>query len=159
MTTNINWNIRIYGQYGENIDVETWLDNPGCGQSFQQDNLVFFGDSMFTENQMKFQGISRNKNMFDILDIQEVDGYYYGLFRDNEKSDKDHEEHYVVFKCPYEDGTVDRLSYDIALPYMYVTSDYLYSLYVVDREDGNLKLREISVPNSDPYVNRVFDIG
>ena len=64
-----------------------------------------------------------------------------------------------MFKCPYEDGTVDRLSYDIALPYMYVTSDYLYSLYVVDREDGNLKLREISVPNSDPYVNRVFDIG
>ena len=159
LTTKVNWNINIYGQSDEGIDIETWYDNPGWKQGFKQDNLVFFGDNMFSENQMKFQVISRNKNMFDILDIQEVDGYYYGLFRDNEKSDMEHKEHYVVFKCPYEDGTVDRLSYDIAIPHMYVTSDDLYSLYVVDRESGKLKLREISVPDTDPYVNRVFDIA
>ena len=111
---------------------------------------------MFSENQLKFQNISKNKQMFDILDVQEVDGYYYGLFKnENNTSSKDT---YTVFRCPYDEGTVERLSYDIVVPSLYVTSDDLYSLYVVDREDGRLKLREISVPNSDPYVNRVFDI-
>ena len=42
---------------------------------------------------------------------------------------------------------------------MYTTSDDLYSLYVVDKEDGKVFLREISVPDSDIYQNRRIPIG
>ena len=42
-----------------------------------------FGDTLFDNNQLKFQNISKNKEMFDILDIYEVDGNYYGMFQDD----------------------------------------------------------------------------
>lgn len=41
---------------------------------------------------------------------------------------------------------------------MYQTSDTLYRLYVVTRENSKVKLREISVPDSDIYTNRVIEL-
>lgn len=42
---------------------------------------------------------------------------------------------------------------------MYRTSDDLYALYVVEElDDGQLQLREISVPDNDLYVDRTIDI-
>ena len=45
--------------------------------------------------------------MFDILDVNEVDGCYYGLFRDEseEASSADHEL-YTIFKTASEGGVV-----------------------------------------------------
>lgn len=155
----VHWSLKIYGQTNGIIDVETWSDNPGQSSShFMQDNVILFGDSLFSPNQLKFQNISKNKEMFDILDIQEVDGYYYGLFKDDRKSRERGKDTYTIFKCPMDEQTIDKLPFDVIIPKLYVTSDELYSLYVVTEENGRVKLQELSVPNSDPYVNRKFDI-
>ena len=72
--------------------------------------------------------------MFDILDVNEVDGCYYGLFKDKRSVD---EETYTVFKTAAPGGVVQRLPYTIVVPSLFRTSDPLYSLFVVDRvEDG-----------------------
>lgn len=155
--SNGEWTIKVYGQTNGQLDVETWVDSPGKEHGFNPNVPVFFGDTLFNGSQIKFQNISKNKEMFDILDIQDVDGCFYGLFKNENRPLG--QVTYTAFKCPpTDDGVVERLPYDIVLPQMYVTSDDLYSLYVVSMEDGSLKLREISVPHSDLYVNRVFDI-
>lgn len=48
-----------------------------------------FGDNLFDEGQFRFHNISKNKEMFDILDVNEVDGCYYGLFKDESEGAKD----------------------------------------------------------------------
>ena len=50
-------------------------------------NGVMFGDSLFDDSQLKFQNVSRHKEMFDIIDVNDVDGCYYGLFK-NEAEDE-----------------------------------------------------------------------
>ena len=94
--------------------------------------------------------------MYDILDVNEVDKNYYGLFKDDTKED----EVYTVFKCPSEEnGVVQRLPWNIVHPQMYTTADSLYSLYVVQKdEDGRIVLRELSVPDANIYPEREIDI-
>ena len=82
-----DWTMRLYGRVGEGatqkIDLETWEGSPGMGQNdFRQYNTIIIGDSLFDENQLKFHNVSKKKDMFDIIDIDEVDGCYYGLFKD-----------------------------------------------------------------------------
>lgn len=111
-----DWKIALYGTVkyrahagtGEELylDREEWNDRPGNHvKDYLQYNIIFFGDSLFNEDQLKFQNISKNKDMFDILDIGEVDGCYYGLFRDETvdadgrtKSEVYGHEIYTVFK-------------------------------------------------------------
>lgn len=106
-----------------------------------------FGDTLFNSEQLKFQNISKNKEMFDILDIDEVDGCYYGLFKD-EKNSTDDETLYTVFKTApsYKDargidrtGVVQRLPYKVVDPSLYRTNDDLYSLYVVEKTSGGTR--------------------
>ena len=48
--------------------------------------------------------------MYDILDINEVDGRYYGLFKnENDGTDVNGKETYTVFKCESKGGVVQRL--------------------------------------------------
>ena len=104
--------------------------------------------------------------MYDILDVNEVDGRYYGLFKneDSSKASKDRLT-YTVFKCEPKGGVVQRLPWEIVCPTMYKTNDGLYSLYVVSNEprtsdeEYHPVLREISVPDSDEYPHRVLDIS
>ena len=91
--------------------------------------------------------------MFDILDINEVDGCYYGLFRNGDT--RDSESRYTVFKTSDEGGVVRRLPWNIIHPSMIRTADDIYSLYVVALDtDGSTYLQEISVPDEDLYVDR-----
>lgn len=91
--------------------------------------------------------------MFDILDIHEVDGCYYGLFRNGESADS--ESRYTVFKTSDEGGVVRRLPWNIVHPGMIRTADDIYSLYVVALDsDGSTYLQEISVPDEDLYADR-----
>lgn len=170
------WNIVLYGKVekddGWHVDMETWGNDPGTGaKDFQQYNTIFFGDTLFNEAQLKFQNIAKNKDMFDILDINEVDNCYYGLFKDESSATKDKNlgyDIYTVFKTAVDGGVVKRLPYEIVTPQMYRSSDDLYSLFAVTQipvgvdSDGNtqykLQLREISVPDNDLYVDRVVDI-
>ena len=152
-----NWVLRLYGE----PFFEVWAGNPGSLQEkFFVYNNVMFGNSLFDEDQMKFHNISKNKDMLDILDVNEVDGCYYGLFKGDGDS-------YVVFRSAtkYIDdngvsrsGVVQRLPYDIAVPKMFRTADDIYSLYVVSRENGRQVLREISVPDDEIYTHRTIDI-
>lgn len=79
----VKWEMSIWGSFGGSAyDKETWNGNPGKGFSdFEQYNNVIFGDTLFDESQMIFQNVSKNKDMLDIVDIDEVDGCYYGLFK------------------------------------------------------------------------------
>ena len=164
-----SWVIRLYGQFGDALhDVELWNGNPGQSESdYQQYNCLLFGDTLFSSDQLKFQNISKNKEMFDILDINEVDGCYYGLFKD-ELNSTDEETVYAVFKTAplYKDargvertGVVQRLPYKIVDPSLYRTNGDLYSLYVIEKTaDGIRQLREISVPDSEIYGSRTIPL-
>ena len=179
------WKIMLYGKTDESssstVDIETWDENPGkSNDDFTQYNIIIFGDSLFNEQQLSFQNVSKKKDMFDILDINEVDGCYYGLFKDEstEAKEKNLEyDIYTIFKtAPLVsnggkktfNGVIQRLPYQIVNPRLYRTSDDLYSLYVVeqvqDGVDGDGKilykpqLREISVPDSDLYEHRTIDL-
>ena len=173
-----SWTITLYGKSrsdnGKNwrVDVETWGSDPGSSPTdFLQYNTIFFGDSLFDEAQLRFQNISKNKDMFDILDINEVDNCYYGLFKDESNRMKEKNlgyDTYTVFKTATDGGVVRRLPYEIVTPKMYRSADDLYSLFAVvqtpvgTNSDGTakykLQLREISVPDSDLYADRAIDI-
>ena len=121
-----------------------------------------FGDSLFNNNQLKFQNISKNKEMFDILDIYEVDGSYYGMFRDGTENHDNSK--FVVFRSGLDSDVVQKLPYCISLPNFFRSNDDLYSLFVVEQiwdEDSSeyrSVIREISVPDSDLYGERTIDI-
>lgn len=101
---NANWSVRLYGSAitGSPMDTEVWESNPGnATQNFTQYNTISFGDSLFDNSLMKFQNISKNKDMFDLIDISEVDGCFYGLFLDHSKPTQDSNnarQSYTVFK-------------------------------------------------------------
>lgn len=155
-----NWNIVMCGGIGEGSGLEMWTGSPGNNKSlFRKYNTILFGNSLFDVNQLKFHSVSKNKEMFDIIDLDEVGGCYYGLFKDLANSSEDGQV-YVVFKT-FPDGEqetmpVQRLPYRISVPKMYRTLDDLYSIYVVE---DNSVLREVSVPDSDMFSNRVIDLN
>ena len=80
---------------------EIWYFRPGLDRrGYQQYNSIMFGDSLFDEGQLRFHNISKNKDMYDILDINEVDGRYYGLFKnENAGTEVNGKETYTVFKA------------------------------------------------------------
>ena len=91
--------------------------------------------------------------MYNILDINEVDENYYGMFK-NDITDK-----YTMIKCPKDGEVIQTLPWNIVMPNMFRTLDSLYSLYVVVKnKDDRLVLREISVPDSEEYMEREIDI-
>ena len=90
-----------------------------------------FGDSLFNNNQLKFQNISKNKEMFDILDIYEVDGSYYGMFRDGTENHDNSK--FVVFRSGLDSDVVQKLPYCISPPNFFRSIDDLYSLFVVEQ--------------------------
>ena len=51
---------------------------------------------------MGFHNISKTKDMYDLLDVNEVDKNYYGMFKNDTRDD----EVYTVFKCPSEENGV-----------------------------------------------------
>ena len=168
-----DWRIVLYGnrrhvESGSDTTThnrETWCFKPGMDKDdFQQYNAIMFGDSLFDEGQLRFHNISKNKDMYDILDVHEIDGRYYGLFKnENDGSQIGGEDTYTVFKAEQRGGVVQRLPWQILNPHMFRTNDTLYSLYVVSNEpqDGETVhpvLREITVPDSDEYPERVIDI-
>jgi hypothetical protein len=145
---------------------ETWYSRPGYDSTgYRQYNSIVFGDSLFDEGQLRFHNISKNKDMYDILDINEVDGRYYGLFKNEDpETEVNGKETYTVFKAEKEGGVVQRLPWQILNRHMYRTNDKLYSLFVVSNEPGEGEtyhpvLREISVPNADEYPEKVIDIN
>ena len=162
-----NWRIVLYGR---NVtkgtqNKEIWSNRPGFGRKdYLQRNNIIFGDSRFDEGQLRFHNISKNKDMYDILDVNEVGGRYYGLFKnENSGTDVNGEATYTIFKAEKEGGVVQRLPWTVLLPKMYRTNDSLYSLYVVSNEPNGGEtyhpvLREISVPDSDEYLGRTIDI-
>jgi hypothetical protein len=158
------WTIRLYGKWNKYVDIEEWPECPGnLAIDFQRYNNIIFGDTLFDESQLRFQNISKNKDMVDILDINEIDGCYYGMFHDEQQG---REDGYAVFKCrPAKDGgVIQKLPYEIINPHMFRTADSLYSLYVItkiqDKEEDFTKpqLREITVPDIDLYAHRKIDI-
>ena len=157
----------MYGKNTSNeCNREIWYFRPGLDRrGYQQYNSIMFGDSLFDEGQLRFHNISKNKDMYDILDINEVDGRYYGLFKNETSgSDIDGKATYTIFKAEGEGGVVQRLPWQVLVPKMYRTNDTLYSLYVVSNEPDEGEtyhpvLREISVPDSDEYPERVIDIN
>ena len=59
---------------------------------------------------MRFHNMSMNKSMYDILDVNEVDGCYYGLFKNESPgSGVDGMDTYTVFKTDENGGIVHRL--------------------------------------------------
>ena len=171
-----NWTLKLYGGIinGDETtcDSEFWKGSPGSMSSnFRQYNSIVFGDTLFNEEQLRFQNISKNKDMMDILDVDEVDGCYYGLFKDESQYIKDKNlgyDTYTVFKTyPMKDsgtGVVQKLPFEVVVPNLYRTSDDLYSLFVLvqhrDSQDEpyRLRLQEISVPNSSIYEGRVIEL-
>lgn len=157
------WTIDLYGMLDDVRVMESWKNSPGIATyHFLQYNNVMFGDTLFDNNQLKFQNISKNKEMFDILDIYEVDGNYYGMFDDDTEGTPDGI--YAVFKSGLDSEVVQKLPYQITNPSFYRSVDDLYSLFVVEKvqqgntEDYKTILREISVPDSDLYRDRVINI-
>ena len=144
---------------------EIWDKRPGLDSTgYRQYNAIAFGDSLFDEGQLRFHNISKNKDMYDILDVNEIGDCYYGLFKNDYDGDVDGKKTYVVFKALSKGGVVQRLPWKILDPHMYRTNDSLYSLYVVSNEPEQGEtyhpvLREISVPDSDEYPERVIDIN
>ena len=147
-----NWTIRLYA----NESVETWPGSPSFSM-FHAYNNVLFGNSLFNSGQMQFHNISKNKQMVDMLDVNEVDGLYYGLFKSNVQGD---DGGYTVFKSSGDgQGVVKRLPWKVIVPHMFKTCDSLYSLYVVVKgDDGKVQLREISCPDQDIYADRVIEV-
>lgn len=105
--------------------------------------------------------------MFDILDVDEVDGCYYGLFKDESTSTEAMNlgfDTYTVFKTARSGGVVQKLPYIVVNPNLYRTADQLYSLFVLvmhrDSEDQEFRLRlqEISVPDNPVYSGRVIEL-
>lgn len=162
-----NWNIVLYGRNDttHKKNKEAWLGRPGLDKNdYQLYNAIMFGDSLFDEGQLRFHNISKNKDMYDILDVNEIDGRYYGLFKnENDGSQIDGEDTYTVFKAEKDGGVVQRLPWQIINPHMFRTNDDLYALYVVSNEPVGEEtlhpvLREITVPDTDEYPERVLDI-
>lgn len=166
-----NWNIDIYGKRKESeattytYNKETWFNRPGLNRTdYLKYNAIMFGDSLFDEGQLRFHNISKNKDMYDILDVNEIDGRYYGLFKnDNEGTGIGGNPTYIVFKVEQKGGVVTRLPWQILNPHMFRTNDSLYSLYVVSNEPVGDEtyhpvLREITVPDAEEYPERVIDI-
>ena len=136
-----NWNLVLYGTSVKNgtpteYNKETWKFRPGLGRDdYLQYNTIVFGDSLFDEGQLRFHNISKNKDMYELLSVDEAGGYYYGLFKNNDSNSKfNGEDTYVVFKVGKSGGVVQRLPWQILVPHMYRTNDSLYSLYVVSNE-------------------------
>lgn len=163
------WNLALYGENKSKTPVEyneeRWYFRPGADRNdFQMYNSIMFGDSLFDLGQLRFHNISKNKDMYDILDVNEIDGRYYGLFKNENKGSEIHgQPTYTVFKAEKDGGVVQRLPWQILDRHMYRTNDSLYALYVVSNEpvgDEELHpvLREITVPDSDEYPERVLDI-
>ena len=106
------WKITIYG--GKNVEpkaynAEYWDGNPGQNKNgYRQYNTIVFGDSLFSEGQLRFHNISKNKDMYDIIDVSEVDGRYYGLF-ENKELTLNGRPTYAVFKAEPNGGVVHRL--------------------------------------------------
>jgi len=161
-TSHDSWKLRLYGGIGGVTDREVWNACPGISEhDFRRYNIVFFGDSLFDEQQLRFQNISKNKDMYDLLDMGEVDGCYYGLFKcATAQVDGDGREIYTVFKTSASGGVVQRLPYEVVCPHLFKTSDSMYSLYVVAKSPDKTKLQlvEITVPDSEWYVHRVIDV-
>ena len=163
-----NWNLVLHGknttQTPNEYNRETWYFRPGDSRlDFLQYNSIMFGDSLFDEGQLRFHNISKNKDMFDILDVNEIGDCYYGLFKNEDKATDDGRETYTVFKAASRGGFVQRLPWEIVEPHMYRTNDDLYSLYVVSNEPEEGEtwhpvLREVSVPDGEEYPERVIDI-
>ena len=155
------WEIRVYGRLDGSDHVEIWSGSPSAAK-FNQFNTIIFGDSLFDEQQLKFHNMSKNKEMYDILDVNEVDGCYYGLFRNEGTRDGESEEQtYTVFKTANKEfgGVIHRLPYRIVVPSLFRTIDDLYSIYVVVKDDeGNIGLQEISVPDEELYTHRYIDV-
>ena len=160
-----NWRISLYGK-NENTgkyNKEIWHNRPGLGKDdYRMYNAIMFGDSLFDEGQLRFHNISKNKDMYDILDVNEIDGRYYGLFKNEDESTEGNAT-YTVFKAEKDGGVVYRLPWQILNRHMFRTNDSLYSLYVVSNEPvGNETyhpvLREITVPDAEEYPERVIDI-
>lgn len=76
------WRMTVYGKRGRIVKSETW-GSPSSDGKFDQYNDIVFGDSLFNEDQLRFQNISKAKDMYDILDVEEIDGCYYGLYEDD----------------------------------------------------------------------------
>lgn len=166
-----NWNLILHGKnIKENptentYNRETWYFRPGDDRlDFLQYNTIMFGDSLFDEGQLRFHNISKNKDMYDILDVNEIGDCYYGLFKNEDKSKEGKPVTYTVFKAMSKGGVVQRLPWTILDSHMYRTNDDLYSLYVVSNEPTSASekwhpvLREISVPDTEEYPERVIDI-
>lgn len=167
-----DWTLKLYGQTDGQMDVECWNGSPGSQYSqFKKYNTIMFGDYMFNEDQLKFQNVSKNKDMFEMLDVNDVDGCYYGLFRNDSQlamaKNPDHDI-YQVFKSAPSGGVVRRLPYEIVVPSLYRTKDDLFALYAVVQVPvgtdtyGNatyrLKLQEVSVPDTPVYTHKDIDI-
>lgn len=178
-----DWTVNLFGRYGEYIDNEIWSGNPGeKTYHFKNYNTIIFGDSLFNENQLRFQNISKKKEMFDILDIDEIDGCYYGLFKDYKKTTQYKQNIYTIFKTAINRvndasfhsgmGVVEKMPFDAVLPRLFRSNDSLYSLWVAIRvpngldvdANGNetqkygIHLQEISVPNSNMYLDRTINL-
>ena len=157
------WKIRLFGKLLGGIYEEVWDDNPGISESrFSIHNSIIFGDSLFTEQQLQFHNVSKNKEMLDILDVDEIDGRYYGLFADKNSS-SDGNMAYSIFRTNDSDsrigGVVEMLPFKVVMPTLLRSADSLYSLYVlIEDENGKKCLHEISVPNSPIYAHRRIDI-
>lgn len=154
--------LRIYGNDPHNSMIETWgnVKSDQFINGFTRYDNILFGDSLFNDSQLRFQNLSKNKSMFYVVDVDEVDGCYYGLFMNTVESTKD-EPIYTVFRCPESmDDVIQRLPYRVVNPGIFRTSDDLYSLYVVAQStEGGLQLIELTTPDSDIYVHKVINLN
>ena len=166
------WKVKLYGSVGNAHINEVWDGSPGLNDYlFKKYNVIIFGDTLFNEDQLKFQNISKNKDMFEMLDVNEVDRCYYGLFRNDSKKMLNKNlgyDTYTVFKSAPDGGVVQRLPYEIVVPSLYRTKDDLFSLYSIvqvpvgKKEDGTdkyrIKLQELSVPDAPIYTHKDIDV-
>lgn len=156
------WELMVWGEYDGIPDVETFGGSPGLSSSkFVQSNLLCIGDSLFDADQLKFQQVSKNKDMYQIIDVDEVDGRYYGLFKDYDRSNRRGSEVYTLFRTPESsNGVVERLPWAITVPQLHRSADQLYSIWVVEQETpgSKVQLREVSVPDNEVYQDRTIPI-
>jgi hypothetical protein len=160
------WDVVLYGNIGGKNGRETWHDNSSqSSKNFYRYNTMMFGDSLFNESQLRFQNVSKNKEMFDILDVDEVGNCYYGVFKDKSKPTSQFGfDVYSTFRMDASTGIVRKLPYLVVNPSLYRTSDDLYSLFVLaihrdnESDPWRLRLQEVSVPDDDMYKGRVIEL-
>ena len=64
-----------------------------------------------------------------------------------------------MFKVTTPDGIVQKLPYNVVNHTFNMSASPIYSLYVLEKpSSGNVRLREISVPDSPVYSDRTIDI-